>query len=167
MVKFQTIDFILKCGQKAFALMQSEIQQIVKFQNIDFIRKAGRKKNKAFAHRVPIGNYNYLQCSFWTEKSNSKLALCKKTIQCFKRIVFIFTMQDKSPKVSCSVEQLSTHFITMFLTSGIIFCSKDIITYSLGVNRNFNTYKNSAKKQKSVHILCMYQMWSLLTEVSC
>ena len=42
--------------------MQSEIQQMVKLQTIDFICKCGWKKNKAFAYRVPILNYNYLQC---------------------------------------------------------------------------------------------------------
>ena len=31
--------------------------------DIDFIRKCGYKKtNKAFAYRVPIGDYNYFQC---------------------------------------------------------------------------------------------------------
>ena len=35
---------------------------MVKLQTIDVIRNAGTKKNKAFAYRVPIGDYNYLQC---------------------------------------------------------------------------------------------------------
>ena len=43
--------------------MQSEIQQMVKLQTIDFIRNVGRKKTKAFAYRVPIGDYNNLQCT--------------------------------------------------------------------------------------------------------
>ena len=35
---------------------------MVKLSTIDFIRNAGTKK--AFAYRVPIGDYNYLQCMY-------------------------------------------------------------------------------------------------------
>ena len=36
----------------------------VKLLTIDFILEFIWKKNQAFAYRVPIGDYNYLQCIF-------------------------------------------------------------------------------------------------------
>ena len=58
---------------------------------MDFIRKCGWKKNKAFAYRVPIRDYNYLQCiitwSFQAQKLENLLFLVHKL-----SIVFIFIL---------------------------------------------------------------------------
>ena len=50
---------------------------MVKLQTIDFIRNAGTKK-KAFAYRVPIGDYNYLQCK------NEKRKVLNKKVKKFE-----------------------------------------------------------------------------------
>ena len=43
--------------------------------DIDFIRKCGYKKKKRFAYRVPIGDYNYLQCMNEMELFKNNLSL--------------------------------------------------------------------------------------------
>ena len=61
--------------------MQSEIQQMVKLQIIDFILECIWKKNKAFAYRVSIGDYNYQQC---TKKSGQLIQIPSQKIRSTK-----------------------------------------------------------------------------------
>ena len=57
----------IKSKASAYMSRHLHIQALV----LDFIRKCGWKKNKAFAYRVPIGDYNYLQCTY-TKKMYSE-----------------------------------------------------------------------------------------------
>ena len=55
---------------------------MVKLLTIDFILKCIWKKNhKAFAYRVPIGDYNYLQCGLASTGKNAVQTLGKSFIK--------------------------------------------------------------------------------------
>ena len=51
-----------------------QILYMVKLLTIDFILECiWKKNNKAFAYRVPIGDYNYLQCSAYQARLVAKV----------------------------------------------------------------------------------------------
>ena len=53
---------------------------MVKQSTIDLLLECLWKKNKAFVYRVPIGDYNYLQCAFsYCKESFLAKRNCQKT----------------------------------------------------------------------------------------